>query len=1055
MKLHRPRLHSLGAKLLAIHLPLVLVAVTTVFAFIEIDYYRTERAQLVNGLRRTVYLQSPAFESALWNFDIEQVKALLAEQSQLPDFQSAAVYGVDGNLVAKTGNTDVLPEAPDLRVESELTHVARGEREIIGRLVMTAHGGNIRDNLIRHLKVNGITVLALLIALFGGTILGTRWVVGRPIEVFRRSIEGAKTGGKPEPIEWESRDEIGDVVKAYNSMQEAWSAAEREARRRTESAQKAHRDAEATKSELQEKLEEIERFNRLAVGRERRIVELKAEVNSLSTSVGRTAPYGSASIERADESAVIESAPQRSETLEESPLSFADMVDLDRFQQVFESFCETVGVAAAIIDLKGEVLVAARWQRACTQFHRQNETTCARCIESDTDLALKLKDGKEYSIYRCRNGLTDCASPIIVDGRHIANVFIGQFLLVEPDFDFFAAQAREVGFDEGTYLAAIREVPVIREHRLPAILGFLNSFAGLAALQSMERSRAERAEAKANRRAREIQGERQAAISLAEDADAARAELSSYKDQLEVLVEERTSRLQSIIDTAVDGVIVISEAGIIESFSPSAVHIFGYAVDEVVGRNVNMLMPEAIATEHDDHLRRYLAGGPSVVIGTNQEVSGRRKDGSVFPMEIAIGEAFLGEERIFTGIVRDITSRKEAEENLAQAEEQNRLLLGSVGDGIFGTDAEGRVIFANARTLELLGYDTDAMMGRRVHDLIHHSHADGSPYPIEQCPMWKAYADGTSSRIDDETLWRKDGTPFPVEYTAAPMKRGESIIGSVVAFRDITERKEAQAKLSEAYNVISGSIEYASRIQRSLLPDASTFSTLLSDSFVLWEPRDRVGGDAYWCARWGRGIFLALGDCTGHGVPGAFMTIIANGALEMALLETPPGDPAALLQRTHQLIQSELNQDQEGGESDDGLELGFCHIDLRSGKIVFAGARFSLFYVDGGTVGEIRGDKQGLGYRSIPRNAGFTNHDVDLAEGRAFYMTSDGLIDQIGGPKRLGFGKRRFKELLCAVATLPMIEQHDRIAKALSDHQGNERRRDDVTVIGFRLDPGR
>lgn len=1055
MKVPSLRLHSLSTKLLMIHLPLVLVAVATVFGFIEVNYYRTERAQLVDGLRRAVYVQGPAFESALWEFDLRQVQALLAEQSRLPNFQSAAVYGVDGKLVAKSGDTDRPPESPDFRVDAELSHIAGNERQVIGRLVMTAHGKSIRDDLMRHLQVNGITLLALMAALVGGTVFGTRVIIGRPIEAFRRSIESSKDGGTPELVKWESRDEIGDVVRAYNAMQEAWAAAEEQARRRTDSTEKAHRATEAAKSELQDKLAEIERFNRLAVGREGRIVDLKAEVNELCAALGRDEPYASATTDGAGEAAAVEPMPPTPEMAEEPPVSFADMVDLDRFQQVFESFCGTVGVAAAIIDLEGKILVAARWQRACTQFHRQNEMTCARCIESDTDLALKLQEGKEYSIYRCRNGLTDCASPIVVDGRHIANVFIGQFLLSAPDLDFFAAQAREVGFDEAAYLAAIREVPVIAEDRLPAILGFLNNFARLAASQSMERRRAERAEAAANRRADEIQGERQAAISLAEDADAARTELSVYKDQLEVLVEERTSRLQSIIDTAVDGVIVISETGIVESFSPSAVDIFGYAADEVVGRNVSLLMPEAIAAEHDSHLHRYMDGGPSRVLGTNTEVNGRRKDGSIFPMEIAIGEAFLGEERIFTGIVRDISSRKAAEDNLARAEEQNRLLLGSVGDGIFGTDAQGRVIFANIRALELLGYDADTMMGRRVHDLIHHSHADGSPYPIETCPMWRAYTDGTSSRIDDELLWRKDGTPFPVEYSAAPMKRGEAIIGSVVAFRDITERKEAQAKLSEAYDVIASSIEYASRIQRSLLPDASTFSTLLSDSFVLWEPRDRVGGDAYWCANWGRGGFIALGDCTGHGVPGAFMTIIANGALEMALLETPPGDPAALLQRTHQLIQSELSQDHEGGESDDGMELGICHLAPRSNKLVFAGARFSLFVIDGDTVTEIRGDKQGLGYRGIPRNAAFTNQEVDLVPGRAFYMTSDGLIDQVGGAKRLGFGKRRFKELLCEVATLPMAEQQSRIIQALADHQGDERRRDDVTVIGFRLDGGR
>ena len=363
---------------------------------------------------------------------------------------------------------------------------------------------------------------------------------------------------------------------------------------------------------------------------------------------------------------------------------------------------------------------------------------------------------------------------------------------------------------------------------------------------------------------------------------------------------------------------------------------------------------------------------------------------------------------------------EERTRSLAESEERTRRLLASVGEGVFGVDTSGVIMFVNPQCMNDLGYSEDELLGTKAHALFHHHRADGSDYPVEECWMYKSFTEGNSYRIDDEVLWRKDGTPFLVEYSAAPMVRGGVIIGSVVSFRDITERKEAEAKLADAYDVIASSIEYASHIQRSVLPEAKALEQLMTDHFVWWEPRDRVGGDAYWCERWGRGRLLALGDCTGHGVPGAFMTMITNGALDMALMETPPGDVAFLLQRTHQLIQSALGQDHTGGESDDGLEMGICYIESGAEKMVFAGAGFSLFHVDDGAVSEIRGDKGGLGYRGIPRNADFTNRDVALAPGRAFYMTSDGLIDQIGGPKRRSFGKRRFRDLLARIAAEPM-----------------------------------
>ncbi|MBU1311955.1 MAG: diguanylate cyclase [Gammaproteobacteria bacterium] len=152
-------------------------------------------------------------------------------------------------------------------------------------------------------------------------------------------------------------------------------------------------------------------------------------------------------------------------------------LDFSRLNSLFENFLQVMDVPIALIDLQGKVLASSRWQRACIQFHRQAETTLQRCLESDRDLALQLEQGKNYSIYRCRNGLTDCATPIVLDGEHIANLFIGQFLLHEPDQAYFTAQAKQAGFDKNDYLAALAEVPIVDESRLPAMLNMLASLA--------------------------------------------------------------------------------------------------------------------------------------------------------------------------------------------------------------------------------------------------------------------------------------------------------------------------------------------------------------------------------------------------------------------------------------------------------------------------------------------------------------------------------------------------------------------------------------------------
>jgi PAS domain S-box-containing protein len=127
---------------------------------------------------------------------------------------------------------------------------------------------------------------------------------------------------------------------------------------------------------------------------------------------------------------------------------------------------------------------------------------------------------------------------------------------------------------------------------------------------------------------------------------------------------------------------------------------------------------------------------------------------------------------------------------LAEAEERSRLLLESVGDGVFGVDTKGKVIFINPIAYRMLGYSSEELLGMNVHETTHHSHADGSLYPKDDCPMEKAYTEGSSFSVDDEILWRKDGTNFPVEYSATPIGHGETIVGAVVVFRDITERKD-------------------------------------------------------------------------------------------------------------------------------------------------------------------------------------------------------------------------------------------------------------------------
>ncbi|MDD1622454.1 MAG: PocR ligand-binding domain-containing protein [Methylococcaceae bacterium] len=181
----------------------------------------------------------------------------------------------------------------------------------------------------------------------------------------------------------------------------------------------------------------------------------------------------------------------------------ARLIDFSQLNQMFDDFLEVIGLPVCVVDLNAHVLASSRWQRLCMEFHRVNADTCARCIESDLSLSGAMRQGGDYAIYRCRNGLTDCASPIVIEGRHIANLFIGQFLLAPPDLAYFKRQAAEFGFDEAAYLDALGEVPVIAEARLPAILRFLTGFANWVVTTSLAQKRKEAMQAELEQRVRE------------------------------------------------------------------------------------------------------------------------------------------------------------------------------------------------------------------------------------------------------------------------------------------------------------------------------------------------------------------------------------------------------------------------------------------------------------------------------------------------------------------------------------------------------------------------
>jgi PAS domain S-box-containing protein len=258
----------------------------------------------------------------------------------------------------------------------------------------------------------------------------------------------------------------------------------------------------------------------------------------------------------------------------------------------------------------------------------------------------------------------------------------------------------------------------------------------------------------------------------------------------------RTSevRWRSVIDSAVDGIIVIDAQGRVEAFNRGAERLFGYRAAEVLGHNVNMLMPSPYREEHDAYLARYLTTGTAKIIGIGREVSGRRRDGSVFPLHLSVGEMAIGGEVKFTGVLHDLTERVELEHRLRTSESRWRSIIESAVDGIVVIDARGRIEAFNPSAERLFGYTEGDVVGHMVNVLM------PSPYREEHDGYLARYlATGEQKIIGigrDVTGLRRDGTTFPLHLSVGEITiEGERKFTGIL--HDLSGRVRIEEQLRE------------------------------------------------------------------------------------------------------------------------------------------------------------------------------------------------------------------------------------------------------------------
>ena len=248
-----------------------------------------------------------------------------------------------------------------------------------------------------------------------------------------------------------------------------------------------------------------------------------------------------------------------------------------------------------------------------------------------------------------------------------------------------------------------------------------------------------------------------------------------------------------------------------------------------------------------------------------------------------------------------------------------------------------------------------------------------------------------------------------------------------------------------AHKEITDSIDYAKRIQSAILPPSRIVKEYLEDSFILYTPKDVVAGDFYWMRNENDKILFAAADCTGHGVPGAMVSVVCSMALNRAVREYGLTDPGEILDKTRSIVVREFEKSDE--EVKDGMDIALC--TLKGNKLQYAGAYNPLWIVRKGELLETKANRWPIGLTRDPKP--YTTHSIDLEKGDVIYIFTDGFVDQFGGEKGKKLKVQGFKKLLLSMHDKPMQEQRAAINDAFFDWMGNLEQLDDVCLIGVRV----
>ena len=532
----------------------------------------------------------------------------------------------------------------------------------------------------------------------------------------------------------------------------------------------------------------------------------------------------------------------------------------------------------------------------------------------------------------------------------------------------------------------------------------------------------------------------------AEEMEATQEELQRTNKELENQIREvqrATDRTRLLLENASEVITIYEADATIRYISPSVEKILGYTQEEMIGiRDIAYVHPDGV--EAYEQMFKDLLEKPDEKVTI--EFSYQTKGSQRIWLE-ATGTNLFSDPAI-QGIVlniRDITERRAAERE-ERLRGQMQALSENSPDLITRISKEGTVFYINPTIETYTGKNKDNFLQKHLKEL----ELEG-----EVLESWNDVLKEVITKNQKISL----DMDFPsimgervMQVNAIPEYNDQSTLESVlVVSHDITERKIIELEISQKNRKITESINYAKRIQEAILPDTNYIRQFLKASFILYKPRDVVSGDFPWFLQKNDDIFIAAVDCTGHGVPGALISLIGFFLLNNIVNVREATNPGEILDILDEEVTKTLKQDESDSSTKDGMDISLCKINTKKGQLEYAGAHRPLYYLTEGELHEIKGNKFPIGGAQYKNRGKFTNTIINYKDGDSVYLFSDGFPDQFGGPKNKKFSPRRIREIIKNNSNLELAEINRVLDHQFEDWRGNNKQTDDVLMIGIKL----